>query len=58
MDEVATQDLEEPASHLREVGNEIPDQTVHPDDLPEVDIESPLRVTFGKRLQYSATLWR
>ena len=55
-DGVTTKDLQEPAACLDDAGNEIPDQSIHPDDLPEVDMDRPLRVPFGKVLQYAPFL--
>ena len=54
-DEV-TEDLHEPALHVDDACNEIPDQSVDPDDLPQVDMDRPLQVTFGKEHRYAPTL--
>ena len=39
--EVATEDLHKPATHLDDAGIEIPGQSVDPDDLPEMDMDRP-----------------
>ena len=54
-DEAPAEDSQEPAAHLDDTGNEIPDQSTDPDDLPEVDMDRPLRVTFGRELRYAPT---
>ena len=56
--EVAIEDLHEPARRLDDAGNEIPDQSADPDDLPKVDMDHHLRVTFGKELRYAPTLMK
>ena len=56
INEVATENLHEPATHIDQASNEIPGQSVDPDDLPEVNIDRPLGVTFGKELGYALTL--
>ena len=40
--EVLTENLHEPATRLHNAGNEIPDQSPDPDDLPEADMDRPL----------------
>ena len=52
-DEASTEDSHEPAASLDDAGNEIPDQSTDPDDLPEVDMDRPLLVTFGNELPMS-----
>ena len=44
------EDSHEPATCLDDAGNEIPDMLTVTDDLPEVDMARPLRVTFGKKV--------
>ena len=44
----SAEDLHEPATHLDNAGNDIPDQSVQPDDLPEMDMERPIQVSFSK----------
>ena len=41
--------------HLDDAGNE-PDTSTDTDDLPDIDMDRPLRVTFGKELRYAPTL--
>ena len=53
---VGVQDLHEPATCLDDAGNEISNQSANPDDLPEVDTDRPLPVTFGNKLRYAPTL--
>ena len=55
-DEVVIEDLQGPAARLNDAGKETPDQSTDPDDLPEVDMDRPLRVTLGKELRYAPTL--
>ena len=55
-DESAAEDSHEPAARLEDAGNEIPDRSTDPADLPEVDMDRPLRVAFGKKLRYARTL--
>ena len=49
-------DLHDPAARLDDTGNEIPDKWTNTDDLPEVDMDRPHPVTFGKKLRYDLTL--
>ena len=49
-DEVVTEDLHEPGKCLDGPGNEMPDHSTDLDDFSEVDMDPPLRVTFGKEL--------
>ena len=53
---VVTKDPHEPAARLDDAGNEIPDQSTDPNDVPEVDMDRPLRVPLGKQLQYAPPL--
>ena len=55
-DEAPAADSHKPASHLDDAGNEVPDKLTDTDDLPGVDIDRPLLVTFGKELRYAPTL--
>ena len=55
-DEALAQDSHEPAARLEDTGNKIPDMSTDTDDLPEVDMDRPLRVTFGKEPRYAPTL--
>ena len=55
-DEAPTEDSHEPAAHLYDAVNEITQQSTDPEDLPEVDSDRPLQVTFGKQLRYAPTL--
>ena len=47
-DKVVTADSHKPAARLDNAGNEGHDQSTAPDDLPEVDMDRPLRVTLAK----------
>ena len=51
-----TEESHDSAARLDDAGNEIPHRPTDPDDLPEVDMDRPLRVTFGKELRYAPTL--
>ena len=55
--ETLAEDSPEPGAHLHDAGNEISDQLTDPDDLPEVDMDRSLRVTFGKEHRYALTLF-
>ena len=44
------------SARLDDAGEEIPDMLTDTDDLPEVDMDRRLRVTFGKELPYAPTL--
>ena len=55
-DEEPAEDSHEPAARLDDACNEIPDSLTAIDVLPEVDMNRPLRVTFGKIFQYAPTL--
>ena len=54
--EEAPDDSHEPAARLDDVGNDIPDTSTDTDDVPKVDMDRPLRVTFGKEPPYAPTL--
>ena len=54
-DEIMAEDPHQPEVHLDDAGNE-PDMPADTDDLPDVSIDRPLRVTFGKELRYAPTL--
>ena len=55
-DEALAEDAHQPTVHLNDAGNEVPDMSTDTDDLPHVDMDRPLRVTFGKKLRYAPTL--
>ena len=55
-DEEPAEDSHDPAARLDDAGNEIPDTSTDIDDLPEVDMDRPLRATSGKELRYAPTL--
>ena len=55
-DEAPAEDSHEPAERLVNTGTETPATSTDTDDLPEVDMDRPLRVTFGKELPYAPTL--
>ena len=55
-DEAPAKGSHEPAARLNDAGNQIPDTSTDTDDLPEVDMDHPLVVTFGKELRYAPTL--
>ena len=54
-DEILAEDSHQPELHLDDAGNE-PDMPLNTDDLPDVSMDHPLRVTFGKELRYAPTL--
>ena len=54
-DEIMAENSHQPDMHLDEAGNE-PDTSTDTDDLPDVSIDRPLRVTFGNGLQYAPTM--
>ena len=39
--------------HLYDVGNEVPDMSTDTDDLRDIDMDRPLRVTFSKEFGYA-----
>ena len=53
--EFLAEDSHQPEVHLDDAGNE-PDTFTNTDNLPDIDIDRPLRVTFGKDLRYAPTL--
>ena len=53
--ESLAEDSHQPEVHLHDTGNE-PDASTDTDDLPDIDMDRPLRVTFGKELRYAPTL--
>ena len=53
--EVMGEDSHQPDMHLDDAGNE-PDMPANTDDLPDVSMDRPLRVTFGKKLRYAPTM--
>ena len=53
-DEILAEDSFQPEVHLDDSGNE-PDIPADTDDLPNVSMDRPLRVTFGKELRYAPT---
>ena len=54
--EVLAEDSQQPTVHLDDAGNEVPDMSTDPDDLPDIYMDRPLCVTFGKKLRYAPTL--
>ena len=54
-DEIMAEDSHEPDMHLHDAGNK-PDTPADTDDLPDVSMDRPLRVTFGNELQYAPTM--
>ena len=53
--EILAENSHQPEVHLDDAGNE-PDTSTDTDDLPGIDMDRPLRVTFGKELRYAPTL--
>ena len=53
--EIMTEDSHQPDMHLDDAGNE-PDMPADTNDLPDVSMDHPLRVTFGKELRYAPTM--
>ena len=53
--EAPANDSHQSEVHLGDAGNEVPDGSTDTDDLPDVDMDRPLRVTFGKELHYAPT---
>ena len=51
-----TEDSHQPEVHLDDAGNKVPDMSTDTDDLPDIDMDRPLRVTFGKEFQYAPTM--
>ena len=54
-DEILAEDSHQPEVHLDDAGNE-PDMPADSKDVPDVRMDRPLRVTFGKGLRYAPTL--
>ena len=54
-DEILAEDSHQPDMHLDDAGNE-PDMPADTDDLPDVSMDRPLGVTFGKELRYAPTM--
>ena len=54
-DEIMAEDSHEPDMHLDDAGNE-PDMLPDADDLPDVSMDHPLRVTFGNEIRYAPTI--
>ena len=54
-DKILAEDSHQPEIHLDDAGNE-PDRPADTDDLPDVSMDRPLRVTFGKELRYAPTM--
>ena len=48
LNEAPAEDSHQPEVHLDDAGNKVPDMSTDTDDLPDIDMERPLRVTFGK----------
>ena len=53
--EIQTEDAHQPEIHLDDAGNE-PDTSTDTDGLPDIHMDRPLPVTFGKELRYAPTL--
>ena len=51
-----TEESHQSGVHVDNAGNEVPDMLTDTDDLPDIDMDRPLRVTSGKELQYAPTL--
>ena len=49
------EDSHQPEVHLDDAGND-PDMPADTNDLPDVSMDRPLRVSFGKELRYALTL--
>ena len=54
--EVLAEDAHQSEVHLDDAGKEVPDMSTDTDVLPDIDMDHPLRVTFGKELRYAPTL--
>ena len=54
-DEILAEDSHQPDMHLDDAGNE-PDRPADTGNLPDVSMDHPLRVTFGKELRYAPTM--
>ena len=56
LNEALAEDSHEPAAHLDNASEEVPDMSTDTDDLAEVGMDRPLRVTFRKELRYASAL--
>ena len=54
-DLIMAEDSHQPDMHLDDAGNE-PDMPADTDNLPDVGMDRPLRVTFGNELRYAPTM--
>ena len=54
--EELAEDSHQCEAHLDDAGNEVPDMLTETDDLPDMNMDCPLRVMFGKELRYAPTL--
>ena len=54
--ETLAEDSHQPGVHLDNPGNEVQDMSTDTNDLPNIDMDRPLRVTFGKEFQCALTL--
>ena len=48
--EALAEDSHQSEVHLDDAGNEVPDMSTDTEDLPDIDMDRPRRVTFGKEL--------
>ena len=55
LNEILADDSQQPEVHCDDAGNE-PDTSTDTDDLPDIGMDRPLRVAFGKELRYAPTL--
>ena len=54
--EALAEDSHQSGVHLDDAGNDVRDMSTVSDDLPDMDMDRPLRVAFGKELRYAPTL--
>ena len=54
--EALGEDSHQSTVHLNDAGNEVPDMSTDTDDPPDIDMDRPLRVNFGREPRYAATL--
>ena len=54
--EALAEDSHQSKVDFHNAGNEVPDMSTDTDDLPDIDMDRPLRVTFGKEPRYASTL--
>ena len=54
-DEIMAEDSDQPDMHLDDAGNE-PDMPADTNDLPDVSMDRPLRVTFSNEVRYAPTM--